>query len=122
MSPPRSEGQARKRKLIAHIFFCHKIQIVSACKIPQGSGASLDRNLVSCFLFLRFICTIPTCTRSNFLPPDLISSYASQSAVAPLSPHMLCWEHPYNTAPIYTFIWPAWLSHRLSNSRRNSVV
>lgn len=122
MSPSRSEVEARKGILTVHILFHHKFQIAFACNIPQGSGSSLDKNLVSLFLFFRFICTIPTCTTSNFPPPGLVSSYASQPTVAPLCPHVLCWQHPYSTAPIYTLAWPAWLSHGLSYSRRNSVV
>lgn len=61
MSPSRSEADGRKGMLTAIILFCHKFRIAFAYIIPQGSGSSLDRNLVSCFLFLRFIRTIPTC-------------------------------------------------------------
>lgn len=31
---------------------------------------------------------------------------------SPSNSHVLCWQHPSNTAPIYTLMWPAWLSHR----------
>lgn len=119
MSPSRSEAEARKGMLTAHSLFNHKFQIAFASIFPRDQAPPWTEPS-KLFPFLRFVCTIPTHTRSNFLPPGLVSSYSFQSAVAPLSPHVSCWQHPYNTAPIYTSVWPAWLSQGLSYSRFKS--